>query len=195
LPQLVRPRGADEQNLAAEGAIRDIEELDDLVEDVLLASRLEAGGDAGPMESLDLFALAAEEAARVGALVEGPPGVMVHGHPRMLRRMVRILLENARRYGGGRELSVRVEPPGGEPRGTRLLVADRGPGVAPGERERIFEPFYRSPSHSESGGGAGLGLSLVRDVARHQGGDAVCRAREGGGTVVEVWLGVTIRDA
>jgi signal transduction histidine kinase len=172
----------------AEEAIRDIEELDDLVEDVLLASRLEAGAEVGQIEPIDLSALAAEESGRVGALVEGQPGVTIHGHPRMLRRMVRNLLENARRHGGGREISAGVEIVSGDRLGVRLFVADRGPGIAPADRERIFEPFYRSPGHSESDGGAGLGLSLVREIARHHGGDATCRDREGGGTVFEVWL-------
>jgi signal transduction histidine kinase len=69
-------------------------------------------------------------------------------------------------------------------------VADRGPGVADGERERIFEPFYRPPGAAETGSGYGLGLALVRQIARAHGGEARCLAREGGGTVFEVDLGI-----
>jgi signal transduction histidine kinase len=73
--------------------------------------------------------------------------------------------------------------------GLRLWVADRGPGVPEAERERIFEPFYRPTGHSEArDGGVGLGLSLVREIARFYGGDARCLAREGGGTRFEVTL-------
>jgi signal transduction histidine kinase len=172
----------------AEAAIRDIEELDDLVEDVLLASRLEADAVAGSMEWIDLSAIAEEEAARLGARFEGQLGVKVTGHPRMLRRMLRNLLDNARHHGGGREVSVGVEPPSEKAGGTRIVVADRGPGVAPEDRERVFEPFYRSPHQSEADGGVGLGLALVREIARHHGGGAVCRARQGGGTVIEAWI-------
>jgi len=73
--------------------------------------------------------------------------------------------------------------------GARLCVSDAGPGIAESEREAIFEAFYRPPGHSEDRhGGVGLGLALVREIARRHGGDARCVAAEGGGTVFEVWL-------
>jgi signal transduction histidine kinase len=73
--------------------------------------------------------------------------------------------------------------------GARLTVADRGAGVAPAERERIFEPFYRPPGAPETGSSCGLGLALVRQIARAHGGEARCLPREGGGTVFEVVFG------
>ena len=57
-----------------------------------------------------------------------------------------------------------------------------GPACRQSERERIFEPFYRLAGGSETGRGSGLGLALVRDIARRHGGDAVCLAAEGGGS-------------
>ena len=57
-----------------------------------------------------------------------------------------------------------------------LKVCDLGPGVPQDQRERIFEPFYRLPGASEASGGVGLGLSLVRQIARHHGGDVTCCA-------------------
>ena len=72
-----------------------------------------------------------------------------------------------------------------------LRVSDRGPGVPEAERERIFEPFYRQTGRRESVGderGVGLGLSLVRQIARRHGGDATCRPRDGGGACFEVNL-------
>lgn len=67
----------------------------------------------------------------------------------------------------------------------RLRVADRGPGVSESMRESIFEPFR---SFAADGGGAGLGLYLVRRIARRYGGDAVCLERPGGGALFEVNL-------
>jgi len=63
-----------------------------------------------------------------------------------------------------------------------LDVRDHGPGVPPDERERIFEPFYRLAAARESGHGSGLGLALVREIARRHGGDAVCLAAECSGS-------------
>jgi signal transduction histidine kinase len=62
--------------------------------------------------------------------------------------------------------------------------------VPEGERDRIFEPFYRPPGSPETGRSFGLGLALVRQIARAHGGETRCRARDGGGTVFEVDLGV-----
>src|SRR5262249_21266286 len=68
------------------------------------------------------------------------------------------------------------------PSGARLCIADRGPGVPEQERERIFAPFYRPTGMRERGdGGVGLGLALVRQIARHHGGDVQCVPRHGGG--------------
>ena len=63
---------------------------------------------------------------------------------------------------------------------TLISVCDRGPGVPPAERERIFEPFYRLSGTSERDGGVGLGLSLVRTIAQRHGGTVVCTDRPDG---------------
>jgi signal transduction histidine kinase len=60
----------------------------------------------------------------------------------------------------------------------RIVVRDRGPGVSPEERERIFEPFHRGP---DAGEGAGIGLAIVREVARRHGGEARVEPADGGG--------------
>jgi signal transduction histidine kinase len=166
------------------GAERDLAELDALIGELLEASRLEAQG-AARAEEVDLLALVAEEAARIGADVEGAP-IVLRGDARLLRRLTRNLLENARRHGKGSPVEARVGKDGAA--GARLSIADRGPGVPEPERERIFEPFYRPPGGAEAGEGYGLGLALVRQIARAHGGDVRCRPREGGGTVFEVTL-------
>ena len=157
----------------------DIAELDALVEEVLLASRLEATQTLDRREPVELLALAAEEAARVQAGVQGKD-LRVNGDERLIRRALRNLLENARRYGGGQ---VEVEVDAAEGSGqVEVHVADRGLGVPEAYRERIFEPFFRLPGHAEREGGVGLGLALVRQIAERHGGSVRCEAREGGGS-------------
>ena len=164
---------------------RDIAELDALVDEILVASRLDSVAALDAREDVDLLALAAEECARVDAALEGEPA-SVKGDPRLLRRMIRNLLENARRHGGGTPIDVAVGKRAGG--SAALRVCDRGPGVPEAERERIFEPFYRLAGASERAGGVGLGLALVRQIARKHGGDAKCLPRDGGGSCFEVVL-------
>ena len=128
--------------------------------------------------------VAPEEAATWGAGVSGCE-TFVPGDERLLRRLLRNLLENAVRHGGGTPVEVEVGTVRDRP---GLRVMDRGPGVAAPERERIFEAFYRPQGMPESGHGAGLGLALVRSIARAHGGDVACLPREGGGSLFEVWF-------
>lgn len=167
---------------------RDIAELDALIDEILLAGRLDAANGtaalAANFEDVDLTALAAEECARAGAAFDGAP-VTVRGDARLLRRLVRNLLDNARRYGGAARIEVTLALEDGS---AVLAVADRGPGVPADERERIFEPFYRARGAAEAAGGVGLGLALVRKIAERHGGAATCEARAGGGSVFKVRL-------
>lgn len=166
-----------------------IRELDALVEEVLLASRLDArqgrADEKRVRDPVDIIALAAEEAARVEASLDLPdagdevPPATLPGDERLLRRAIRNLLENARRYGGSAAPELQLRRIGRE---LQVRVCDRGPGVPESQRERIFEPFYRLPGHAEQAGGVGLGLSLVRQIARHHGGEVRCESREGGGS-------------
>ena len=165
---------------------KDIAELDELIDELLLASRLEAMSELEGSESVDVLGLAAEEGARVDASVSGSPAPIV-GNSRLLRRMVRNLLENALRHGDGASIQATVEALGRS--GAKLTVCDRGPGVPEEERERIFEPFYRPAGTCEGiDRGVGLGLSLVRQIARRHDGEAHCLPREGGGTCFEIRL-------
>jgi len=181
--ELAGPRGSP---AARQEIARSITELDQLVDEILLASRLDAReADLGTVEPVDLVGLLAEECARVGADFEPPAGtqdVLVPGVARLLRRAVRNLLENAvrhgRRTGRDGEVNVHLQIDGGQ---AVLHVDDRGPGVPPEQRERIFEPFYRLPGASEREGGVGLGLALVRSIAQRHGGSVTCDNRVGGG--------------
>ena len=164
--------------------LADIAELDQLIEEILLASRLDATGGPDRSEEIDLLALAAEEAARDGIGVEGT-SVSVRGERALLRRMVRNLIDNARRHGGDAAPEVRVSRQNGR---AVITVRDHGPGIPADERERIFEPFYRLAGSAETGKGSGLGLALVRQIARHHGGDVQCNAAEGGGSHFTITL-------
>ncbi|MCG6876187.1 MAG: HAMP domain-containing protein [Betaproteobacteria bacterium] len=166
---------------------RDIAELDALIDEILLSSRLDALEEGAVAEEVDLLALAAEECARIGGEVQGDP-VILRGESRLLRRLLRNLIENARRHGAGSPIDVVLRRP--STGRVEVRVCDRGPGVPEAERERIFEPFYRMPGASEREGGVGLGLALARQIARRHRGDVRCEAREGGGSCFVVDLPV-----
>ena len=163
---------------------RDIVELDHLIEEILLASRLEAVQGLERPEPVDLLAVAAEEAAHYDLEASGQP-VTVDGDRLLLRRLVRNLLENARRYAGEGPVEISVTSQAGR---ALLEVRDHGPGVPPDERERIFEPFYRPATTRETSRGSGLGLALVRDIAGRHGGTVVCLAADDGGSRFRVDL-------
>jgi signal transduction histidine kinase len=182
---------------------RSITELDQLIDEILLASRLDAGQtDNEPMEVLDLTGLAAEECSRVHAeLKAGPepgegtghaeaqaPAVLLRGSPRLLRRLLRNLLENARRYSSG-DITLTLSAGGSAAAPLAVIrVNDRGPGVPAAQRERIFEPFYRLPGASEREGGVGLGLALVKSIAERHGGTVRCEDNPDGGASFVVEL-------
>ena len=174
--------------------LRNMGELDLLIDEILLASRLDAReADMGTVEAVDLIGLCAEECARVGAqleLAEGLSALEVMGVAKLLRRMVRNLLENAMRYGAAGAAQAPADAvvlvlarPGGQ---VLLSVCDRGPGVPAAYRERIFEPFFRLPGASERVGGVGLGLSLVKSIAERHGAQVRCTERAGGGACFEL---------
>ena len=166
--------------------IHNLAEIDQLIDEILLASRLDAVPDAVPrLEQLDLTAMVAEECALVEARFEAQ-AVSVHGDVRLLRRMVRNLLENAKRHGEGSPITVRLAI--NADRKIQLDVLDNGPGVPPAECEKIFAPFYRLPGSSERAGGVGLGLSLVRQIALAHAGSAQCIPRENSGSCFRVLL-------
>ena len=191
------PAGPARERLRTEIGVN-IAELDALVEEVLLASRLDsqASQERSPSDALvDLITVAAEEAARVGAEVQAATAsLVVLGDERLLRRALRNLLENARRYGtrdatdvgasitlfAERTAERTTERTGGVAPRAELRVCDRGPGVPEALRERIFEPFFRLPGHAEREGGVGLGLALVKQIAERHGGSVRCEARDDG---------------
>lgn len=161
---------------------QDTEELDKLVGDILLISRLESRVDELPNEIVDLFSIAQEEGTHFGVVTTGTTG-KIRGQARLLRRLVRNLIDNAMNYGEGNAVELGVEQDGTE---VRLKVRDRGPGVLVEEREMIFEPFFRGKQHSGQTRGTGLGLTIVRDIARFHHGRVEVQPHDGGGSVFVV---------
>ncbi|HKZ07434.1 MAG TPA: HAMP domain-containing sensor histidine kinase [Methylomirabilota bacterium] len=155
---------------------RDIAELDALIDDLLLASRLDAVTEREADEDVDLLALASEECARYEQVAVEGQAVVVRGDPRLLRRLIRNLVDNAQRYGAP-PVEVHVRAAGGH---AELTVLDQGAGIPDAEREDVFRPFRRLGG--DAGAGTGLGLALVRQIARRHGGEARYLGRVGSRT-------------
>jgi signal transduction histidine kinase len=164
------------------GLEQDIAELDLLIDEILLASRLDAIADLDAMEELDLLALAAEEGARYDDVHIDGGSLMVLGDARLLRRLLRNLVENAFRHGVP-PVQISLARQGNF---AQITVSDAGLGVPPAEFERIFEPFYRRSGATENIG-VGLGLALVKQIARRHGGEAYCMT-SGEGSIFVVTL-------
>lgn len=104
--------------------------------------------------------------------------------PGDMTRAVRNLIENAVSYGKWATVSL-----GAMPDGVRIFVDDEGPGIPPGEFERVFQPFVRlDKARSSTSGGSGLGMSIARTVIRNHGGDIELKNRPTGGLRVTIFL-------
>jgi two-component system, OmpR family, sensor histidine kinase MtrB len=145
-----------------------------MVDDLLEISRVDTGAAELSLDEVEVGELMRQAAATAGASTvpvevdDAVAGLRLTVDKRRIERVVANLVANADQYAGG-VTRLAVEP---APGGVRLVVADHGPGVAPGERERIFERFYRGQSAGSRGAteGSGLGLSLVAEHVRLHGG-------------------------
>src|SRR5262245_49104490 len=153
---------------------RDIAELDQLVDEILLVSRLDATEQLDVHEDVDLAALAVEECARYDDCCVEAKQIVVRGDQMMLRRMIRNLLENAKLHG---EPPTEVTVAKQDDRAV-LNVLDHGPVIIEDARERLFSTFYRIPGRCGAKG-TGLGLALVRQIARRHGGDVAYNPERG----------------
>jgi len=170
--------------------------LDHLVGNLLDLSRLEAGAARPEQEvrELDDLVLAAldelgESARRVDvSLPETPPAVRVDAH--QIERVLVNVLENALKYSP-REEPVHVHV-SATPSDALVRIVDRGPGVPPGERERIFEPFHRGQRADTAG--AGLGLAIARGFTEANGGRLWVESLAGQGAAFVLSLPVVHAD-
>jgi signal transduction histidine kinase len=165
----------------------DVAEMEAMVRSTLSLAR--ADNEPVNRQRLDLGSLteqAADDLALTGRRItaDATDMLVVDGDPGELKRLLTNLMENGETYGG--EVSARAW------RGDGLAVIDiddRGPGIPESELERVFEPFYRlERSRSRETGGTGLGLAVVRSIARAHGGDVVLSNREGGGLRARVTI-------
>lgn len=160
----IRPGAAPDKALQIES---DIAELDQMIDELLLTTRLDTNETLDVSEDVDFLGLAAEECARYeDCTLDGTPA-NVKGDPALLRRLLRNLLDNAGKHGTP-PVEVQLARKGRE---VVLEVADHGPGIPEADRERVFAPFYRT-AQSRPKKGAGLGLALVRQIAQRHGGKA-----------------------
>jgi signal transduction histidine kinase len=143
-----------------------VERLGRLADQLLDLSRLEAGAAALDRSSFPVRELVAGCA---DVSVDVAPGLHGVGDPQLLRQVVTNLVDNAHRHAPGTPVVVRARPAAGSDGGLRLEVEDRGPGLAPGEAERVFARFARA-DRSRSVAGSGLGLAICRSIIELHGG-------------------------
>ena len=185
--------GGDERALVIE---EEVDRLDRFVADLLDLSRLQAGGMPAAVAlnaAEDVMGAALQRVAGVAAgrdirasLDPSAPVLVGRFDFAQTLRILVNLLENALKYSPPAmpvDFTVRREQ--GE---LAFAVADRGPGVAERDRERIFAPFYRPSGSPADSGGAGLGLAIARGLAEAQGGTLTHQPREGGGSVFTLRL-------
>jgi two-component system, OmpR family, phosphate regulon sensor histidine kinase PhoR len=176
---------------------RNADRLGQLISDLLDISRIEAGKYKIELRPLGMSSIArsvskavTEACRRRGVLfeVDAPSDLKVRADPGALEQILVNLVENAVKYGpeGGHiELVAR-----GEGAMVRIEVRDEGPGIAPDQRRRVFERFYRvDPGRSRHMGGTGLGLAIVKNLTEAMGGDVGVDPREPQGSVFWVRLG------
>ena len=190
-------RGAAESPTDSDLARRRIEEesvrMSTLVDDMLLIARLDQGR---PLEAkpVDLQVIARDAAADARAVaplreitLQAADSIVVSGDDTRLRQVVGNLVRNALVHTpAATPVEIAVTSQNGT---ARLSVTDHGPGLPAGDRERIFEPFYRADaSRSRDSGGAGLGLSIVSAVVAAHGGRVQVKETSGGGATFEVQL-------
>jgi signal transduction histidine kinase len=174
-------------------ARRELLRLSSLAGELLDLSRLDASvplrsepvelGELGRAVAAE-FVLRSQEKGMPLELVPPSAPSWSRGDPDAIARVVRILLDNALRYGPQGE-PIRLAT-GCEAERAFLEVADRGPGVHPAERERIFERFQRGRASAD--GGFGLGLAIGRELAERMGGSLELTGAEGRGTTFRLEL-------
>jgi signal transduction histidine kinase len=185
---LAHPEHAD-WPATADDVLVELDRLERLARDLLELTRLDPVRGLPHRTAVDLRALVDTEVQlrlkagrqRYVARVKGP--AVVYGDDALLTRLLRNLCDNAERHARS-QVRVTLES---QDHGVRLRVGNDGPPIAPGDWERIFQPFTRlDDARSADDGGSGLGLAIVRDIARAHGGRAAVDPDDGACFVVDL---------
>ncbi len=173
------------------GMVDDIGEMDRIIGQFLDFARTDADTAREPSDPNAVVGACVERYARAGRDVRFVPGAVpvIPLRPTAFSRLTANLIDNAIAYGAP-PVEVTTRMAGGD---LLLDVADRGPGIAPGEVEHLKQPFTRaSAARTNAAGvaGAGLGLAIVDRIARLHGGTLDLLPRDGGGTVARVTIPV-----
>jgi signal transduction histidine kinase len=209
---LRRSRSAEEYRQALEDVLHEAERTSTLVEDLLTLTRGDAGLGAFPLAPLNLAALVDDMRAEIterchagglqAVIGRANESLMVLGDRAALRRLIRLLVDNAVKYTpapGTVRLALEAEPasPGGRmpadsagPAATvSMVIGDTGIGIPAEDLPRVFDRFYRADkARSRDSGGAGLGLSIARWIVDQHHGAILIESEPGNGTRVRVTL-------
>jgi two-component system osmolarity sensor histidine kinase EnvZ len=154
----------------AEDLLRDVDDMQRMLDEFLSFSRGSAEGEPEPTDPIALVRSLVDDAHRAGqdvTLTETTGGGTVTLRPVAIRRAVANLIENGVRYGGTVQISVALTD-----KSLRIRVEDNGPGIPPESREQAIKPFTRldGARNQNRGSGVGLGLAIATDIARAHGG-------------------------
>lgn len=167
--------------------LRDLDEMQLMLTSALDLLRGKAVDEAvGPIDMVALLESLTDDQAESGHEVSltTPASARFAGRPQALRRAIGNLIENALKYGAHAAVTLEADDAG-----VCIVVEDDGPGLPDEELDKVFEPFYRAePSRNRETGGVGLGLAIVRQVARKHGGNVTLTNRPGGGLRAMLWL-------
>ena len=142
-----------------------------------LVAYAKGAGDSETFEEIDLAALLTDLCAERGAMFDGGPSARVTGKPVALRRAIGNLIDNALQYAGDCHVRLSQDCPD-----AKVIVEDDGPGLPEDQLAAVFEPFARGEdSRSTETGGAGLGLSIARNLALAHGGAVHLENRQSAG--------------
>ena len=172
-----------------DAALAELDRLALMIDELLQLSRVGERTPAGDRLALPdvaaraaerWSATAAERDQRLTASADGAGAAWISRED--ADRILDALVENALAYSpAGSAVEIAAFADG-------LAVHDRGPGLAPGEEEQVFERFHRGGAGRAGAPGTGLGLPIARELARQWGGEVTLRRRAGGGTVAELRL-------
>jgi signal transduction histidine kinase len=163
-----------------ERTLRDLDEMQHMLTGALDFLRGKAVDETvSPIDMVALLESLVDDQEEQGRKVSltAPASLRFAGRPQALRRAIGNLIDNALKYGGRATVELKADDDG-----LRIVVEDEGPGLPEEELEKVFEPFYRmESSRNRETGGVGLGLAIVRQIARNHGGNVVLANRPGGG--------------